>query len=214
MVGGVTVVKQGKFISIEGSDGAGKSTQLQNIASYCKAKQIDHLVTREPGGTALSEAIRTLLLSKDYGEMDDMTEVLLYAAARRQHVAEKIVPALQQGVTVITDRFVDSSIAYQGYGRNLLPQTEQINAFATAGLMPDLTIFLYLSREKSRERKQEMQTTLDRMESQQETFFQNVETGFLTLAKENENRIVKIDASQPMESVFSDIQSALDRLFS
>lgn len=206
-------MKQGKFISIEGSDGAGKSTQIQRMASYFELKNIDHIVTREPGGTKLSETIRTVLLSKAYGEVDDMTEVLLYAAARRQHVAEKIMPALQSGVTVLTDRFVDSSIAYQGYGRNLLDETKAINAFATGGLMPDLTIFLYLSREESRGRKQKMQTALDRMESQQETFFQNVETGFLTLAKEDENRIVKIDASQSEEVVFSEIESLLERLF-
>ncbi|MFI3175031.1 MAG: dTMP kinase [Bacillota bacterium] len=206
-------MRYGKFISIEGSDGAGKSTQLKRIESYLHSKNIEHIITREPGGTPLSEAIRTLLLSKDYGEMDDMTEMLLYAAARRQHIVEKILPTLAKGVTVVTDRFVDSSIAYQGYGRNLLKETKEVNALATGGRTPDLTIFLYLSREQSRERKKEMKVALDRMESQQEAFFQNVETGFLTLAEENGNRIVKIDASQSEEDVFSDIQSALERLY-
>ncbi len=206
-------MRQGKFISIEGSDGAGKSTQLERIKSYFQSNAIDHIVTREPGGTPLSEVIRAILLDKNYSEMDDVTEMLLYAAARRQHIVETIMPNLQKGVSVITDRFVDSSIAYQGYGRNLLEETVQANQIATGGLLPDLTIFLYLSREQSIERKKRMQVALDRMELQQEAFFQNVETGFLTLAKENQNRILKIDASQSEEVVFAEIEVALEQLY-
>ena len=136
---------KGYFITIEGSDGSGKSTQLKKIISYLEEKQVDLVVTREPGGTPVAEAIRELILDPAYPQMTAKTEMLLYAAARAQHVEEKVLPALQAGKVVLSDRYVDSSIAYQAYGRGLGDMVAQVNAIATGGLVPDLTVFLAVS---------------------------------------------------------------------
>ena len=135
-------MKRGVFISIEGPDGSGKSTQIKNIRQFFKDKGIDIIFTREPGGTPIGERIRSIILDRDCAEMDDMTEAMLYAAARAQHVAQVIRPALLAGKIVICDRFVDSSIAYQGYGRGLGQAVKTINDFAIAGCMPHVTFLL------------------------------------------------------------------------
>ena len=146
---------KGYFITIEGSDGSGKSTQLKKIISYLEKKQVDLVVTREPGGTTVAEAIRELILDPAYPQMTAKTEMLLYAAARAQHVEEKVLPALQAGKVVLSDRYVDSSIAYQAYGRGLGDMVAQVNAIATGGLVPDLTIFLDLPPAVGMARKQQ-----------------------------------------------------------
>lgn len=204
---------KGYFISIEGTDGSGKSTQLAKIISYLKEKYPDVVVTREPGGTPVAEKIRDLILDPENKKMTARTEMLLYAASRAQHVEEKILPLLGEGAIVITDRFTDSSIAYQAYGRGLGNIVAEVNRIATAGLEPDLTIFLDLSPEKGIVRKQrEADHKMDRLELESMEFHKKVYEGYDQLCRENKNRIARIDAAQPIEEVFSQIQTVLDQV--
>ena len=145
-------MRRGIFISIEGPDGSGKSTQIKNIKDYFEGKQFEVVFTREPGGTAIGERIRDIILDKNCKEMDYMTEAMLYAAARAQHVSEVIEPALAAGKVVICDRFVDSSIAYQGYGRKLGEAVAVINGYAVKGCMPDLTLLFKLDPSVGKDR--------------------------------------------------------------
>ena len=155
---------RGIFISMEGPDGSGKSTQLELLKAYLEGKGYEIIITREPGGTKISEAVREIILNKDYTEMGYMTEALLYASARAQLVSEVIKPALDSGKAVISDRFVDSSAVYQGMARGLgVDNVYKINEFAIQGVMPDLTIHLDLPAKVGIGRKNE-QKELDRME--------------------------------------------------
>lgn len=203
-------MNKGLFISIEGPDGSGKSTQLKNIIKYFQYKEVELVFTREPGGTKIGEKIRSIILDRDNMEMTDMTEALLYAAARAQHVEEKIRPSLLQGKTVLCDRYVDSSIAYQGYGRNLGEPVELINDYAIAGLKPDVTIFLALDPEVGRNRIKH--DDKDRLEIEKADFHQRVYDGYMRLAEEEPKRYRIIDASKDIESVKSDIFEILDGL--
>ena len=204
---------KGYFITIEGSDGSGKSTQLKKIISYLEEKQVDLVVTREPGGTDVAEAIRELILDPAYLQMTAKTEMLLYAAARAQHVEEKVLPALQAGKVVLSDRYVDSSIAYQAYGRGLGDMVAQVNAIATGGLVPDLTIFLDLPPAVGMARKQQEENhELDRLEQEKLEFHQKVYEGYDALCKKEPERICRIDASGTIEEVFGQIKAALDEL--
>lgn len=204
---------KGYFITIEGSDGSGKSTQLKKIISYLEKKQVDLVVTREPGGTDVAEAIRELILDPAYLQMTAKTEMLLYAAARAQHVEEKVLPALQAGKVVLSDRYVDSSIAYQAYGRGLGDMVAQVNAIATGGLVPDLTIFLDLPPAVGMARKQQEENhELDRLEQEKLEFHQKVYEGYDALCKKEPERICRIDASGTIEEVFGQIKAALDEL--
>ena len=155
---------RGKFITIEGTDGSGKSTQIELLMDYLRKKGADVIFTREPGGTQISEKIREIILDVDNSEMTGITEALLYAAARSQHVEEKIIPALEAGKIIICDRFVDSSIAYQGAARGLgAEKIMGINEAALHGIMPDMTLFFDLSPEKGILRKKN-ERALDRLE--------------------------------------------------
>ena len=204
---------KGYFITIEGSDGSGKSTQLKKIISYLEEKQVDLVVTREPGGTDVAEAIRELILDPAYPQMTAKTEMLLYAAARAQHVEEKVLPALQAGKVVLSDRYVDSSIAYQAYGRGLGDMVAQVNAIATGGLVPDLTVFLDLPPAVGMARKlQEENHELDRLEQEKQEFHQKVYEGYDALCKKEAERICRIDASGTLEEVFGQIKEALDKI--
>ncbi|MEI3523195.1 MAG: dTMP kinase [Anaerotignum sp.] len=203
---------KGYFITIEGSDGSGKSTQLKKIISYLEEKQVDLVVTREPGGTDVAEAIRELILDPAYPQMTAKTEMLLYAAARAQHVEEKL-PGLQAGKVVLSDRYVDSSIAYQAYGRGLGDMVAQVNAIATGGLVPDLTVFLDLPPAVGMARKQQEENhELDRLEQEKLEFHQKVYEGYDALCKKELERICRIDASGTIEEVFGQIKAALDEL--
>lgn len=205
---------KGYFISIEGSDGSGKSTQMKKMVAYLKERCPRVEVTREPGGTPVAEKIRELILDPENTAMTARTEMLLYAASRAQHVEEKILPLLREGAVVVTDRFTDSSIAYQAYGRGLGQMVAEVNHIATGGLEPDLTIFLDLSPEAGIARKkQEGHHELDRLEQEALAFHQKVYEGYDALCRENEGRIVRIDAAQSVEDVFSQIRQALDRMF-
>ena len=168
---------------------------------------------REPGGTTVAEAIRELILDPAYPEMTAKTEMILYAAARAQHVEEKVLPALQAGKVVLSDRYVDSSIAYQAYGRGLGDMVAQVNAIATGGLVPDLTVFLDLPPAVGMARKQQEENhELDRLEQEKLEFHQKVYEGYDALCKKEPERICRIDASGTIEEVFGQIKEALDEL--
>ena len=183
---------RGWLITFEGIDGVGKSTQAKRLYQTLLASGHDVLFTREPGGTEISEKIRALLLDcANYG-MNQVTEVLLYAASRAQLVGEWIRPALQQGKIIICDRYVDSSIAYQGYGRGLKEMVETVNHFAVQGVMPDLTFVMSATMDYTRRRLKKKEK--DRMEEEDEAFFYRVKRGFDEIA-DREQRVVKIDAT-------------------
>lgn len=192
-------MREGYFISFEGGDGSGKSTQIQILREFLEERGYDVILTREPGGTPISEKIRSIILDKANSEMDDMTEALLYAAARAQLVSQIIRPALEEGKVVICDRFVDSSLAYQAYARGLGDSVKTINAFAVGDCMPDLTILLKVnpqvgsSRIGNRER--------DRIELASSDFHKKVYEGYLQLEKLYPERIVGIDAADTIENI-------------
>lgn len=203
-------MRNGLFITMEGPDGSGKSTQIAAIRNYLESKGERIIITREPGGTSISEKIRNLLLDRENSEMDPMAEALLYAAARAQHVSQVIRPALQDGIHVICDRFIDSSIAYQGYGRGLGDSVAIINAYAVNECIPDITFFMKLNPEigKSRIRTADM----DRIEMEKLDFHNRVFAGYEALEMEYPDRIVGIDATRNIEEISEEIISHLERL--
>ena len=203
------------FITMEGPDGAGKSTQIELLSQYLQTRGYDVVLTREPGGTDISEAIREVILNKEYTKMGHMTELLLYAAARAQLVEEVIKPALLSGKAVICDRFVDSSAVDQGLGRELgVDKVYGINEYALAGISPDLTIFIDLEAEEGLKRKKD-QSELDRMEMESLAFHQRVVEGYRQLAKLDPERIFKVDGSLPIEDIstliITEVKNRLDR---
>ncbi len=200
---------KGIFISFEGPDGSGKTTQIKLLSSYLEEKGYSVVMTREPGGTAISEKIRKIILDPENKEMDGMTEALLYAAARAQHVAQLIKPSLDEGKVVLTDRFMDSSIAYQGYGRHLGDKIRTINEYAVAGTQPDLTFFLDISAEEGIKRA-EHRHQLDRLEKESLDFHRTVYEGYMELAKIYHDRYVIINASRSIEEVFEDIKGRFE----
>lgn len=203
-------LSRGIFISIEGPDGSGKSTQIENIKEFLGKKGIDFVFTREPGGTAIGERIREIILDKQYKEMDYMTEAMLYAAARAQDVAQVIRPALEAGKVVICDRFIDSSLAYQGYGRGLGDAVGIINGFAVGSMMPDITFLMKLDPRVGKHRiKEELQ---DRLEAEKEAFHMEVYKGYLQLEKKYPERIVGIDASGSVEEIKNKIYEKLESI--
>ena len=204
---------KGIFISFEGPDGSGKTTQISLLSSYLKDKGYSVVMTREPGGTEISEKIREIILDPENKEMDGMTEALLYAAARAQHVAQLINPSLDEGKVVLTDRFMDSSIAYQGYGRKLGDKIRIINEYAVAGIHPDLTFFLDLSAEEGIARAEHRQK-LDRLEQESIAFHKRVYEGYLELSKIYEDRYVIIDASRSVEEISQDIITKFEEFIS
>lgn len=200
---------KGLFISIEGGDGSGKTTQMNLLKAYFSQQGREVYLTREPGGTLISEKIREIILDKNHMEMAHMTEALLYAASRAQHVAEFIVPHIEKEHVVICDRFVDSSIVYQGMGRGLgIEAVETINNYAIMGHMPDMTILLDLPPEEGLIRKKQ-QRALDRLELATDDFHQAVNEGFRVLAKRYPDRVVVIDATQSIEAIH---QAIIDHL--
>ena len=203
---------RGLFITLEGSDGCGKSTQIALMEEWLSRRGYEVVLSREPGGCPISERIREVILSLDSKGMSEECEALLYAASRAEHVREVIQPALKYGKIVICDRFLDSSIAYQGYGRELGETfIRQINEAAIDGTRPDLTLLLEVDRSESR-RRMSKGAPLDRLEIEKEDFFARVQDGFDALAKAEPERVCRIDASQSIEEVFQDIQRAVKPL--
>lgn len=200
---------KGLFITVEGTDGAGKSTQIQLLTDYLKSKGRNVILKREPGGTDISEKIRELILDVNNKEMSDVAEALLYAASRAQLVHQVIKPALDKGEVVICDRFVDSSIVYQGIARGLgKNMVEEINRFAIDGIMPDITLFFDLSPEIGIKRKMQDQK-LDRMESEKLDFHLKVYEGYKTLTNMYSDRIRRIDANRTIEEVHKQVLDAI-----
>ena len=200
----------GIFITFEGPDASGKTTQIRLLREYLEEKGIPYLITREPGGTAISEKIRNLILDKAHSEMCPVTEALLYAASRAQLVREVIQPALQEGKVVISDRYVDSSIAYQGYGRGLGDMVRAINEPATGGLRPDATFLLKTDPASMRSRRSAEEE--DRMDAQKLEFHREVLRGYLALAEEEPERIRVIDGEQDIEEIAGEIRNCMDLL--
>ena len=189
----------GIFITFEGPDASGKTTQIRLLKEVLEKENMDPLLTREPGGTPISEKIRDILLDRDSADMSPITEMLLYAAARAQHVEQIIKPALEAGRVVISDRFTDSSIAYQGFGRGLGSIVSEINQIATGGLQPDLTFLLITTPEHMRRRISAGME--DRMEAEKDDFHRKVLEGFFELGEKDPKRIISIDGSQSIETI-------------
>ena len=196
-------MSRGIFITIEGGEGAGKTTILQGIADWLKAQGWDVVVTREPGGIPIAEKIREVILDRGHTDMDARTEALLYAAARRQHLVQKVEPALEAGAAVLCDRFVDSSLAYQGHARGLgIEEVWSINRFAIGGLMPDLTLYLDVRPEIGLERiRSAGGREINRLDLEGLSFHRKVREGYLLLAERHPERIAAINAEQPPERV-------------
>jgi dTMP kinase len=204
------IIMKGLFITFEGPDGSGKTTQIQLLKKHLQKKGYDAVLTREPGGTFISEKIRKIILDTAHTEMDDITEALLYAASRAQHVAELILPSLNSGKTVICDRFVDSSIVYQGYGRKLGDSVRIINDIAIRGCKPDATFLLKVDPRVLLQRRAEGE--LDRLELEAMSYHQAVYQGYIELEKQNKERIIGIDATRSAEEISRDICSRIDAL--
>ncbi|MGA2508357.1 MAG: dTMP kinase [Chitinispirillaceae bacterium] len=193
---------RGLFIVFDGIDGCGKSTQLTLAAERLKRDGYPIVMTREPGGTAISEKIRSIVLSHDNKEMVSECELLLYAAARAQHVHEKIEPALEQGMMVLCDRFDSATIAYQGFGRNIsLSLLEAINTVAVGRLQPDLTFIFDISITAAFSRLSAMKKSHDRLESSGRSFFSRVAEGYRTIALKNPAKIVLLDGESAIEEL-------------
>ncbi len=206
-----TAEDRGLFVSLEGMDGAGKTTQILQLKGYLEKQGMKVTMTREPGGTRISEKIRDLILSTDYGEMDPWTEALLYAAARAQHVAEVIMPALDRDEVVLCDRFVDSSVAYQGAGRNLgMEAVYQINERAIRNRLPDLTFWFDLTPEESFRRKSGRDPK-DRLEQQSASFYETIYQTYRQLAIDNPLRYVIVDARKSIPWIQQLLRCATDQ---
>ena len=207
---------RGKFITFEGGEGCGKSTQVRRLREALGREGIETVLTREPGGTWLSEEIRHLIKDQMTDAPCDRSELLLFLAARAQLVRNVIRPALEQGKWVVSDRFSDSTLAYQGYGRGLpLDDLRQMNAFACEGLKPDLTLLLEVSPEtalaRMRKREAATNTTADRLERAGDEFHARLRTGFAALAKAEPDRIVTIDANGTPDGVWESVWKSMRR---
>jgi dTMP kinase len=198
--------RPGLFLVFEGGDGSGKSTQARQVAAAVRDRGIEVVLTREPGGTAIAEELRSLVLDPAHAPVDARTEALLYATARSSHVHRVILPALQRGAVVVCDRFVDSSLAYQGVGRGLgIGAVARLNAFGTEGLLPDLTVVLDAPAELGRARRGERQGAEDRLEAEPDSFHESVRGVFLDLAAKDPQRYLVLDASLPADRLTADV---------
>ena len=204
---------KGYFITFEGTEGSGKTTVIEKIEEYYKEKGYNVIRTREPGGSKIAEDIRNVILDVNNTAMDSITEALLYAASRRQHLVEKVIPYLEKGYIVLCDRFIDSSLAYQGYARGLgIDKVYEMNLIATNGLLPDATIYVDvrpevgLSRIKTNNREQ------NRLDLEKLTFHQKVYDGYSEVAKKFKSRFRVINGEQSRDEVLNDTIKVLDEI--
>ncbi|OPJ55040.1 dTMP kinase [Alkalithermobacter paradoxus] len=203
---------KGLFITIEGPDACGKSTQINLLKEYFQNKGYDVVITREPGGTKISEKIRNLILDKENKTMSYKTEALLYAASRSQHVDELIRPSLSNGKIVICDRFVDSSLVYQGIARSLgIENVYNLNLFAMEEVIPDITIFFEIDECEVKRRKNNRRN-LDRLESEKDEFHKMVYNGYKTLKGMYPERIKTIDANGTIQQVHQRIIKLVEKV--
>lgn len=203
-------MSRGLFITFEGTDGTGKSTQIEFAREYFESRGFNVLMSREPGGTSISEKLRDILLDKANGEMSPVTEMMIYAASRAQLVSEVIIPAVNDGTVVICDRFVDSSVAYQAFGRGLGDMVAEVNSYATTGLAPDITFFMDIDPEVGRSRIAGGE--FDRLEQEKSDFFRRVYDGYKSIATSDPGRVKTIDASGTIEEVRTAIEVHLDEI--
>jgi dTMP kinase len=216
---GALKLAKGIFITIEGPDGSGKTTILQMLAQNLEKEGYAVVATREPGGIEIAEQIRTVILDPENTAMDPRTEALLYAAARRQHLAEKVKPALEEGKIVLCDRFVDSSLAYQGHARGLgIDEVYSINEFAIENMMPAMTLYFDVAPEIGLERiNKNKGREVNRLDLEKLDFHQKVREGYLILAERFPERIVKVDASKELDTVYgqaeAEIKTLINRFF-
>lgn len=205
-------MSQSLFITFEGPEGAGKTTIIKRVEEEFNRRNIPFICTREPGGIEIAEQIRSVILNPENTKMDGRTEALLYAAARRQHLAEKVIPALEEGKVVLCDRFIDSSLAYQGFARELgIEEVYSINKFATEGHMPDLTIYFDLSPEVGLSRIDDnTNREKNRLDLEKIDFHKKVQEGYRRVNEMFPDRIVKVDAEQPVDRVYQDVISILE----
>jgi dTMP kinase len=205
---------KGILMTLEGPEGAGKTTVLNQILPELQKQGADIIMTREPGGIRIAESIREIILAPENTAIDGKTELLLFAAARRQHLNEKVCPALAEGKTVIIDRFIDSSVAYQGYARGIdVTDVVRINNFATDGLLPDLTLYFDVDTEIGLSRVMAGDREVNRLDKESQEMHQKVRAGYQEIAKQNPERVVTIDASQPLETVVRATLAAIQAKF-
>lgn len=204
----------GYFITFEGGEGAGKSIQVEILSSHLSEEGYDTVVTREPGGTRIGEQIRTITHNPDNVDLAPIAEAYLMAASRAQHVTQIIKPAIDAGKIVVSDRFVDSSIAYQGFGRKIGEDViAGLNKLAVDGATPDLTLYLTVPPEVGHRRRQKT-TKKDRLDLQQEEFYIRVQDGYEKLCKDHPDRFVRIDATKSIEDVARDIWNVVKKKLS
>ena len=208
-------MSKGFLVSLEGPEGAGKTSVLEALIPILEDRGVEILTTREPGGVLIGEKIREVILDPSHTEMDPKTELLLYIASRRQHLVEKVLPALAAGKLVIMDRFIDSSVAYQGFGRGLdIDAINWLNEFATDGLKPDLTLYFDIEVEEGLARiAANSNREVNRLDMEGLDLHRKVRQGYLSLIEREGNRIEKIDASLPLDQVIENTQQLLfDRM--
>lgn len=205
-------MNKGCFIVFEGGEGSGKSTILEMIYNWMIENNIDCIKTREPGGIKIAEQIRSVILDKDNTEMDGRCEALLYAAARRQHLVERVIPALESGKVVLCDRFLDSSLAYQGHARGLgIDEIYEINKFAIDGYFPDLSLFFDLNPKVGLERiNRNKDREVNRLDLEKMDFHNKVREGYNILLQRGNNNMIKIDASKSIDEVFESVKESIE----
>jgi dTMP kinase len=198
------------FITFEGPDGSGKTTQIRLLAEWLREQGCKVVLTREPGGTEISDQIRQVLHDLRNAAMNPRTEILLYSASRAQHVAQLIHPALAAGKIVISDRYADSTMAYQGYGRQLdLKALRMITAFATGGLVPDLTLYFDIAPEEGLRRRQAGGDEWNRLDAETADFHRRARAGYLELIRQEPERWVVIDANRPRKEIQTKVRAVV-----
>ncbi len=206
---------KGLFITFEGTEGSGKTTLIEMVEKHLKEKGIKVLKTREPGGIKIAEDIRNVILDVNNTKMDKITEALLYAASRRQHLIEKVVPYLNEDYVVICDRFIDSSLAYQGYARGIgIDTVYGINLYATEGILPDYTFYIDVRPEIGLKRIASNNREQNRLDLESINFHQKVYEGYKEVEKKFPERFININGEKTVEEVFDDIKNRLDEILS
>lgn len=205
------MTKKGFMISFEGGEGVGKTTIMKMLQEYLDKQQVDYICTREPGGVFISEQIREVILNVKNTEMDGRTEAMLFAAARRQHLVQKVIPALEQNKLVIFDRYIDSSLVYQGYVRGIsIDEVLELNQFAIEGLLPDITLYFDLDPKIGLDRiNSDENREINRLDLEGQDFHLKVREGYLLLCDRFKDRIKLIDANKSIEEVYSQVITVL-----